>query len=320
VFVLPNGRVFGTSGDSIVLQTEHVAKTGAYAERGTLEEWRDHVARYAKGNDLLTLCISAVFAASLLDILGEPSGGVHLHGASQTGKTTLVRCAMSVFGSGDDMHIRSWRATANGLEAVAAETSDGLLPLDEISQGEAREVGQVVYTLANSTGKSRANRAGGARQQRSWRVFVLSTGEITLEAKLAEAGQRARAGQDVRLIGLSADARNGFGVWQQLHSFSSGAALSDHLRAAARTYCGTAGPAYLDQLARDRGTDPEALTATLRALCQKFVDKHVPAGADGQVRSVAKRFALIAAAGELVTEYGPRARHCARPVLASGGG
>jgi uncharacterized protein (DUF927 family) len=41
----------------------------------------------------------------------------------------------------------------------------------------------------------------------------------------------------------------------------------------------------------------------LRTLCQQFLDAHVPPGADGQVRSVAKRFALIAAAGELATFY-----------------
>ena len=64
------------------------APGGAYAERGTLSEWRDHIARYAVGNDLLVLAISTAFAAPLLDVLGEPSGGVHLHGISQIGKTT----------------------------------------------------------------------------------------------------------------------------------------------------------------------------------------------------------------------------------------
>ena len=106
------------------------------------------------------------------------------------------------------------------------------------------------------------------------------------------------------MIGLSADAGAGMGVWQDLHGFPSAAALAERLRAAASTYCGTAGPAYLDQLARERAGDPGALTATLRALCQQLLDAHVPPDADGQVRSVAKRFALIAAAGELATAYG----------------
>ena len=94
-------------------------------------------------------------------------------------------------------------------------------------------------------------------------------------------------------------------VWAfaKFHDFSSAAEFAERLRATASTYCGTAGPAYLDQLARERAGDPEQLTATLRALCQRFWDEHVPSGADGQVCSVARRFALIGAAGELATAY-----------------
>src|SRR5262249_22626494 len=160
-------------------------------------------------------------------------------------------------------HMRTWRATANGLEAVAAETSDALLVLDEIVQANPREVDQVVYMLANNAGKARASRTGGARRQFNWRLLFLSTGEMTLEAKLAEVGLPARAGQGVRMVDLSADAGAGLGVFQELHGFPSAAALADHLRAATSAHCGTAGPAYLDQLARERAGDPEKLTATL---------------------------------------------------------
>lgn len=178
------------------------------------------------------------------------------------------------------------------------------MTLDELSQADAREVGQVVYMIGNSTGKQRANRSGGARQQLFWRTFAWSTGEISLKAKLSEAGRRTTAGQDVRMVDISADAGNGMGVWQKLYDFKSGAALTDHLRTATCAYCGTAGPAFLDQLARDRADDPAALAETLRNMRQKFLDEHLPEGADGQVISICKLFALIAAAGELATEYG----------------
>jgi uncharacterized protein (DUF927 family) len=316
-YVLPNRRVFGADPESIVLQTEYVVMTSAYAERGTLDGWRNNIACYAVGNDLMALSMSAAFAAPLLKILNEPSGGVHFYGDSRTGKTTAAeRCAMSVYGPGDNEHMRTWRATANGLEAAAVETNDGLLPLDELSQANPREAGQVVYTLANGVGKTRANRAGGARPVRSWCAFFISTGEVTLEQKLAEAGLHTRAGQDVRMIELPADAEAGNGVWQNLHGFPNGAALSDHLSAAASADCyGTAGPAYLDQLARDRADDPELLVSMLHGLRKEFLDAAhtpsdadgqalIPANADGQVLSVAGRLASIAAAGELAIAYG----------------
>jgi len=126
---------------------------------------------------------------------------------------------------------------------------------------------------------------------------------LTVASKLAEANLRPFAGQEVRVIELSADAGARVCVWQKLHGYSSGAALTDHLRDAARTYCGTAGPAYLDQLARDRAGDPDALAATLRGVRDKFLTQHVPPDADGQVQSVAGWFALVGAAGELATAY-----------------
>jgi uncharacterized protein (DUF927 family) len=199
---------------------------------------------------------------------------------------------MSVYGPGDDKHMVTWRATANGLEAGAAERCDGLLPLDELSQANAREAGESVYMLANGTGKTRANRGGGGRSRRSWRIFFLSSGEISLQAKLSEAGQRTRAGQDVRMIELPADPGAGMGVWQTLHGFSSAAEFTNHLRTAASMYCGTAGAEYLIQLARDRAEKAAKLTETLCELRKKFLDKHVPSNVDGQVQNVAERFVL----------------------------
>jgi uncharacterized protein (DUF927 family) len=306
-YVLPNGRVFGAGdGSRLVLQSEHAATAGSYVARGTLEEWHEQIACRAAGNNLLMFTMSAAFAGPLLDVMGETSGGVHIFGSSQTGKTTLMCAAASVWGPGDNKTgpIRSWRVTANGLEAVAAEHSDGILILDEIGQVSGREVGEVVYMLANQRGKARMNRAGGARRLTSWRLIYLSTGETTLATKMGEAGLRPHAGQDVRLLGLSADAGAGFGVFQDLHDAASPGAFADQLRRAAVSYCGTAGPAFLEALARDRVKDPERLQGTLRKGREKFLASNVSDGADGQVRSAAARFALIGLAGELARAYG----------------
>ena len=42
----------------------------------------------------------------------------------------------------------------------------------------------------------------------------------------------------------------------------------------------------------------------VKGLRQQFISDHLPTGADGQVRSVAGRFGVVAAAGELATEWG----------------
>jgi uncharacterized protein (DUF927 family) len=303
-FVLPSGDAFGPGAGNIVLQTESAAGSSAFIARGTIGEWKEKVAKYAVGNDLMVLAICCALMGPLLDIINEPTSGFHIYGQSQTGKTTQLFCAMSVWGPGDERHKVSWRSTDNALEAVAAARNGGFLPLDELGLLMSRFAATMGYILGIGVGKNRARRDGLARRPLEWTLAYLSTGETTFAARAAEAGERTRAGMDVRLIELSADAGAGMGVWQKLHDFKTAAALAEHLRVAATAYCGTAAPAFLSKLAHDRAEDQGALQDALSALKNIFLKKHVPTDADGQVRSVAARFSILAAAGELATVYG----------------
>ena len=94
------------------------------------------------------------------------------------------------------------------------------------------------------------------------------------------------------------------GVFQNLHGRRDGAAFADELRDIARLHHGHAARVFLQKLTEHRATSPDKLRATLNSLRDAFLDRHVPEGATGQVRSVAGRFALIAAAGELARDYG----------------
>jgi putative DNA primase/helicase len=120
VYVLPSGETFGPPDNTgIILQTDHATKSDATRARGTLKEWQENVAALAIGNHRLGLFLAAAFVGPLLDITTEQSGGLHLHGGSQTGKTTALRVAASVWGLADTSgQIRTWRATSNGMEGV----------------------------------------------------------------------------------------------------------------------------------------------------------------------------------------------------------
>src|SRR5690606_40758644 len=108
----------------------------------------------------------------------------------------------SVWGGPD--FIRTWRATSNGLEGIAAALSDTALVLDEIGEADGREIGATVYALGNGTGKARASRNGTARRPYRWRIAILSSGERSLAAHMSEAGHRPKAGQSVRLLDIPA--------------------------------------------------------------------------------------------------------------------
>lgn len=134
-YVAPGGGgAFGPGAGRILLRTGTEAGCNdAFAAAGTLAEWQRGVAALAPGNDLLTISIALAFAGPLLDVVGMRSFGAHLAGPSRTGKTTLARAAASVWGPPETGgQIRTWRATANGLEGAAAERNDNMLLLDEI--------------------------------------------------------------------------------------------------------------------------------------------------------------------------------------------
>jgi putative DNA primase/helicase len=299
-FIL-HDAVFGfEAGESVILQAERV--DNPFKIMGTLSDWQEHVGRFCVGNTRLVLSVSAAFAAPLLYLSGAESGGLHLVGGSSLGKTTALVVAGSVCGGGGVRgYILQWRATANGLEGVAASHCDALLCLDELSQVTPQAAGETAYMLTNETGKTRATKQGTARKPAEWRVLFLSTGEITLADKIREDGKtRAMAGQLVRVVDIYADAGVGLGIFEDLHGFPDGDTFSRHLKDAAKRAYGVALRAFLERLTADH----DDAMRVVPALIKTFMADYCPAGADGQVKRVCARFGLVAAGGECGAAYG----------------
>lgn len=296
-YVLPDCTLGDAGGERILLQTfDH--RSEGYRRAGTLEGWRREIAAYCVGNSRLLLAVGAGFAAPLVALTGDESGGLHFRGDSSQGKTTALKAAATVWG--EPGRIERWRATGNALEGVALAHNDNLLCLDELKEVDGREAGQIAYMLANGTGKRRGQPQGGVRQRLTWRLLFLSSGELSLEQHMLEAGKRGHAGQEVRLVDLPADAGAGFGLFDTLHDAADGRALADRLRDAGGRHYGHAGRAFVAALATDRARYTEQVIA----LRDGFVAQQVPPEASGQVLRVAARFGLIGAAGELATAAG----------------
>lgn len=297
VFVMP-GREYATGDEITVFQNVHAVEP-AFATSGNLPQWRMTVAEPAVGNSRLVFAIAAAFSGALLECAGADSGGFHFRGASSTGKSTAQIVASSVWGH-PTKYKRSWRFTANGLEGIAALHNDGILILDELSECPAKDAGEAVYMLANGQGKGRATKTGAARQAQSWRLVFLSSGEESLASVMAKSGQQVKAGQEIRLVEIDADAGAGMGMFEQLNGAASPAGLAQDLKRACGQFHGTAGTAWLDVLVRLRPT----LAAQVKAGIDAFVAAQVPKDASGQVVRVAQRFGLVAVAGELASSAG----------------
>lgn len=296
VYVLPD-RTIGEGDEKVMFQAPG-GVLSQFKQRGTLEDWRNEVAMLCRGNSRLLFCVSASFAAPLLHLAHVPSGGFHIWGDSSSGKSTAFKVAGSVFGGKD--YPRNWRMTDNALETVAAQHSDAPLLLDEIAQVDPKVVGDTVYMLANETGKGRATQTATARKVSTWRTLFLSDGEISLANHMEQAGKGTKAGHDVRMAHIAADAGQGLGLYETLNGFASGAALSDHLVSMAHKHYGTAGMAFIEYLVDDFATLSEVLQVQVKQSAVELC----PADSHGQVARVATRFALVGLAGELATTAG----------------
>lgn len=296
VFVLPRETFGDTDAEPVLFQSATLDGV-ALGQAGTLAGWCNDVAARCAGHSRLVLAICAGFAGPCLGLLSMEGGGFHLRGASSTGKSTALSVAASLFGP--PSYARTWRQTDNALEGVAGLHSDLLLILDEIGQLDPKHAGQVAYLLANGQGKGRAARDGSLRALTTWRILFLSAGEIGLCDLVTQSGGKVRAGQEVRVIDLPADAGAGHGLFDRAPDGMAAGPFADALKAASVKHHGHALPAFLRALA----SDPAKARETLAQLRDGIAAELVAPDAAGQVRRVAERFALVAAAGELATAY-----------------
>ena len=235
---------------------------GAYARRGTLNNWKNTVGTLANDHRLLRFYTTAALAGALLHIGGFESGCFHLFGLSSMGKTTCLRMAASVWGSGaDGGYVRTWRSTANGLEATLAGANDTCLPLDEVGQADGRELGQALYMATGGVGKQRMRRDASLKPSHVWRVLALSTGEQPIETKLnedAKRGTRAHAGQLVRAIDIRVHRTHGVSDCLKVGEVSP-KAFADQCKSAASAHYGTARPEFVRQLVAHNISEKDGL-------------------------------------------------------------
>lgn len=293
-YVFPRETIGDNLRERIVFQSSK-ATPNPYGVLGTLEEWKKHVASYCVDNSRLSFAVSVGFAAPLLHLLEEEGGGYHFRGKSSGGKTTALKVGASLYG-GKKM-LGTWRATINGMEAVAFMHNDGLLCLDELGQLDSKEAGETAYLLANGLGKARASKIGFAREKCTWKLNFLSSGEVGLGDHMRQAGKKIRAGQEIRIVDISSETGQ-YGIFENLHDFDSGAEFSRMLAQNTHQFYGAAGVAFIKELVRNLPSAKERI----KILCAKFITENNPSNADGQVLRVLHRMALVAAAGSFATE------------------
>lgn len=298
VFVLPSGEIVG--GNGVIMRPDCMQKL--CQPSGSREDWQEHVGKYAVGNNRLILSMCVPLAATLLYDTQTNSGGFHVYGGSQTGKTAQTKAAASVQGRPVQVPegvFGSWSNTANAMEGVTARANDCGLYLDEMSQAPANDVAKIIYSIGNGSGKGRMRADSSMRDVYKWRTMLLSTGEERAEDKQLEAGKKTNAGVQMRLADIPSDAGKGHGVYDNLHGFASNRAFSRHLVAMADKFYGHALRDFVTQYCEMRNKDKAGVIQQLKDQCENWCAANIPSDASHQVISVGGKFALVAVAGEM---------------------
>jgi putative DNA primase/helicase len=296
-FVLPTEVIQPVGGEPYLLQIDG-EPDASFRARGALENWRDNVAALAVGNSRLMFAMSCAFAGPLLEPAQQAGIVVHYIGPSSKGKTSAARMAAAVWGG--PSFVQTWRATDSAVEWLAASRTDTLLPLDELKEVDSSKIGPMIYMLGNGQGKARSNQGGANRPRHEWRVFIFSTGEISVQDHIRDGGGKVHAGQEVRAVDLPSDAGVGLGVFEALHGEPNGKAFSERINSQTREHYGVAGPAFVRKLQEHADQLGEVVRARVRRTSLEIA----PAGASEQVMRVVDRFALVAVAGEMATKAG----------------
>lgn len=308
VFILGNRAIGAQDGERIHVDNAYVGKV-KLAERGTLDDWRKSVGKYASGNSRLIFSLGMAFASPLLKFIpGQTSFVANLRGDSSVGKSTALNVFGSVWGGSDGGlgFNHSWDMTDKDAAKKAAAHSHIGLGLDEQGQMSG-DPARVAYSIASGIERGQLHKDGSEREQASWKVCVLSTGERSISEIMETRNPRERqaSGTEVRNFDVPADT-GAYGIFDQLHGFADGRALAEHLADEANETYGTAGPAFVDQLVRHvNEVGHDAFARELRSDIDEFIASLQLSGeVDAAIWRIAKQFALAATASRLASRFG----------------
>lgn len=287
-----------------------------YRCRGTLERWQEKIGKLCIGNSRLMFAASLACTGPILSFVAGPrTGGFQISGKAESGKTTAAMIAGSIWGCHRDStrkdkgFAESWNTTINELDETAQAHCDALFIADETNlagadeKERAKNVLNGAFRLAEGTKKKRYNESVTA----AWRLYFLSTSNLTLN-ELAELGGVPISDQHRgRLVDIVLPSGPGtYGIYEDLHGFTDGAALTDTLKTRCRSVFGTPGYQFVRKLYKSqtsRSAAKKFVAARRKGYLKPLRKKAAAKGLKPLERATA-RFATVYAAGCLAIKYG----------------
>lgn len=294
-YALPSGEVLPRS-DTAIATFQPVPNFGVNGTRGEADRTLSALA----GNHRFVIAIAGALAAPFMAKVGtiaEP-GGFHFYGTSSRGKTTLLTAAASVWGCGaekkDNGIVETWNTTSYAAEITASQHSDCAMFFDEIRSADPEHFAKLALGLANGAGKRAGKADGGLRESKTFRPFLLSTGEISSKDYITSNNLAYHGGMSVRIVDIKADAGAGLGIFDTVPSeFADAGAFADWIKERSSQHYGHHGRAIVEAYQ----VDPSSFMRDLHSAIDRInthLEKAV-AMTDPQSQRVCKRIAFVAA-------------------------
>ena len=116
---------------------------------------------------------------------------------------------------------------------------------------------------------------------------------------LDEIRKRTNPGQEIRMADISVMSEKNNGVFENLNGCKNYAELAEKLSELSNQYYGSAGVEWLEILVKNKS----AISSEIKGRLEQFIELANVEDAPSQIRRVARRFGLVAAAGELLIEH-----------------
>ena len=310
-YIYPNGEIIGEMENKqpLFLRNQPI-NAELFNQSCTLDEWKENVAKYAKGNDLIILALLFALAAPVIKVVNAPHFGIHIYGESSKGKSICSYVANSVYGHGKDLE-RSWSATRTALINEAIARNDCLLVMDELTNLSPDLGIGITYELFQGVEKLRGNADNGQnRRIRNWQTMILSNGEKNLVDQLKDIfkekkGNVVKAGELVRMLNISFEGLTNY------HQFANdpnlptpyhkSLAFVDFIKSNASKFYGVAGREWISFIMNNQTLLNTEKERNERAFINSMIEikpKDVEYEELNQIGRVAKNFALLITVGK----------------------
>ncbi|MGA2843351.1 MAG: DUF927 domain-containing protein [Steroidobacteraceae bacterium] len=310
---LPGGPYPKTDKFEVALTDVPLEIQQKYSTKGTLEDWKQGLAKLGRHNTRIKLAFALPFVGPLSAIMSVEHVGIQLVGEGGSGKSAIGVAASSVWGwdpnpvqADRNGFGQSWNSTVNNLERVFAGYNQTFLFANEtrLAGKKPKEIAEnvleTIMKIEGSTGKGRLVEAGTRR----WFAPLLSTSNYSVQALAKEAGQECDSALLDRLVDIPPPA-DGFKMFEELHGFDDPAVFAVELKRFASENHGWPGREFIRKLLEAKAKDEPALKQFIKDRRAAYMRraKHKIVSASRDLIRLHGKFATIYAAGALAIKY-----------------